>query len=167
MITLAVGSDKQFANLVTVLGAPEIATNSKFTTNPARVQNREECKEIIRRLICTFDRAPLLQELSKHAVPAGGVNNMAEVFDLPQADQLVVRNLDDGTPIGIKQVAFESGLDVFCKAVGEKQEGCDADNGIVLLPPPEYGQHTMEVLSQYCNSTELDYLIAEKVIAQR
>src|SRR4051794_22413492 len=41
-LVLAVGNDRQFHDLCEVLGAPELADDDRFTTNPARVANRDE-----------------------------------------------------------------------------------------------------------------------------
>ncbi len=40
-IVIAVGNDRQFAALATVLGAPELAADPRYTTNARRVANRD------------------------------------------------------------------------------------------------------------------------------
>ena len=40
-LVLAVGNDRQFAALCEMLGAPELAADPRFATNPARVAHRE------------------------------------------------------------------------------------------------------------------------------
>ena len=159
LITLAIGSDKQFASLCTVLGHPAIAMDMKFQTNPDRVTHREECKALIRDLILSFDRSTLLEELSDNAVPAGGVNDMSDVFLQPQAERLVVRD-ESGMAMGVRQVAFE-GL----SEIGSG-DGSSSTLG-ALLPPPEYGEHTREVLSSYVSEKELNNLIETGVVMQR
>ncbi len=44
---IAVGNDKQFARLCELIGKPELADNSHFTTNDARVVHREELIQIL------------------------------------------------------------------------------------------------------------------------
>ena len=51
LVTLAIGSDKQFQNLCTVLGKPSLAFEERFKSNPNRVKNRESCKQEIGELI--------------------------------------------------------------------------------------------------------------------
>ena len=127
----------------------------KFQTNPARVTHREECKALIRDLILSFDRSTLLEELSDNAVPAGGVNDMSDVFLQPQAERLVVRD-ESGMAMGVRQVAFEGLSEIGSSST------LDA-----LLPPPEYGEHTREVLSSYVSEKELNNLIETGVVMQR
>ena len=160
LITFAVGSDKQFQQLCAILGVPDMAYDSKFKTNPNRVQHRDECKARLASLVLQFNRQSLLEQLQQHAVPAGGVNDMADVFALPQAKAMVVTDAGHA-PMGIKQVAFESGLDVHASGGGGSGGGGE------LLPPPEYGQHTVEVVSKYVSETELKDLMDAKIIEQR
>jgi len=160
LITFAVGSDKQFQQLCAILGVPDMAYDSKFKTNPNRVQHRDECKARLASLVLQFNRQSLLEQLQQHAVPAGGVNDMADVFALPQAKAMVVTDAGNA-PMGIKQVAFESGLDVHASG------GSGGSGGGELLPPPEYGQHTVEVVSKYVSETELKDLMDAKIIEQR
>ena len=42
LLTLAVGADRQFRNLCTVLGAPDMGVDERFATNPQRVRNRDQ-----------------------------------------------------------------------------------------------------------------------------
>ena len=42
LLTLAVGADRQFRNLCTVLGAPDMGVDERFSTNPQRVRNRDQ-----------------------------------------------------------------------------------------------------------------------------
>jgi crotonobetainyl-CoA:carnitine CoA-transferase CaiB-like acyl-CoA transferase len=42
LLTLAVGADRQFRNLCTVLGAAELGVDERFATNPQRVRNRDQ-----------------------------------------------------------------------------------------------------------------------------
>jgi crotonobetainyl-CoA:carnitine CoA-transferase CaiB-like acyl-CoA transferase len=46
-IVLAVGNDRQFAELCAVLGAPKLAADARFATNPARVENRDELRPLL------------------------------------------------------------------------------------------------------------------------
>jgi crotonobetainyl-CoA:carnitine CoA-transferase CaiB-like acyl-CoA transferase len=81
-LVLAVGNDRQFGALCTVLGAPELATDPRFADNRTRVENREALKrELVQRLgsRAATDWAALLTEAR---VPAGVVNDIAGAFEL-------------------------------------------------------------------------------------
>ena len=77
-VVLAVGSDKQFAELCSILGKPELAQDPKYSTNFNRVKNRNEIYPILQDLVAQIDRDPFLNELARRRIPAGGVYNMQE-----------------------------------------------------------------------------------------
>jgi crotonobetainyl-CoA:carnitine CoA-transferase CaiB-like acyl-CoA transferase len=163
LITLAVGSDKQYQNLCKVLGQPELGFDKKFSTNPTRVKNREECKNMIQTLIERFDRPDLLRELRMNAVPAGGVNEISDVFEQPQAEELVVRN-NDGAALGVRQIAFNTLL--YEDGMNDSTSRTEEDG---LLPPPQYGQHTKNILMEDCQYTndEIEQLLKHNVVEEQ
>ena len=136
LVTLAVGSDKQFAMLCKALGRPELSADERFSINSSRVANREACKEAVRALVGKVARPELLSMLRQLAVPAGGVNDIEAVFEQPQAEALVVRG-SGGEALGVRQVAYD---ERSARADGGRHE-------VVLAPPPSYGEHTVEVLT--------------------
>jgi crotonobetainyl-CoA:carnitine CoA-transferase CaiB-like acyl-CoA transferase len=103
-VVLAVGDDKQFKRLCSILKELTLADDPAYCSNYNRVQNRVELLERLKALIKDFDREPLLQVLHKQHVPAGAVNSISEVFLLPQAKALL---LNEGQGLcGIRQIAF-------------------------------------------------------------
>lgn len=83
-IILAVGNDRQFADFCAVAGKPELSKDPRFTENKNRVRNRKELIPVIRDIIAGKSRRWWMEELEKHDVPCGPVNNLAEVFSDPQ-----------------------------------------------------------------------------------
>jgi len=152
-IVLAIGSDKQFTDLCKVLGNPDLAKDIKFTTNFVRVKYREHLNKMIQDLIAQFDRDLLLNELSEKSIPAGGVYNMKEVFEIPEAQELVMESeTTSGMQIkGIRTVAFT----------------IDGKNPYVeMAAPPHYGEHTKQLLHEYLgySNDKIDELIEAQVI---
>ncbi|MFG1402557.1 CaiB/BaiF CoA transferase family protein [Xanthobacter sediminis] len=80
----AVGNDGQFARFCAVLGAPELAGNADYGTNPARVAHRAALVPQLSALTAAFRRDDLLAALEKQGVPAGPINTVPQVFDDPQ-----------------------------------------------------------------------------------
>lgn len=119
-LVLAIGDDRQFKRLCTILGTPEIATDSKYINNYNRVQHRGTLNSTLAKLIAVQPRDELLQQLHQQHVPAGAVNSVAEVFDLPQAQQMLLQQ--QGAKPGLRQVAF--------RLEGQEMPG--------LQPPPPY-----------------------------
>lgn len=152
-IVLAIGSDKQFAELCSVLGEPELATDPKFSSNFSRVRNREEITRIVQNLIAKRNRNELLEELENRTIPAGGVFNMQEVFQQPEVQELVMEGTTtSGMKIkGLRTVAFTINGD-------EKQSSISA--------PPHYGEHTVGILKEmlgYSNAS-IQSLIDNQIV---
>ena len=155
-VVLAVGNDKQFTDLCSSLGKPELAKDPKYLNNFNRVVNREELNAKLQDIIGTINRDSLLKVLDKKSVPAGGVYNMKEVFDLPEAKELVMESkTSSGMKIkGLRTVAFTF-------------DGNNKPNHISA--PPHYGEHTIQILKETLGySTEsIQSLIENQVIYAR
>ena len=148
-IVIAVGTEKQFQELCTLLGQPELAYDPKYNKNLNRVQNKDEIKGILQDLISKFDRDTILDMLAKRKVPAGGVFNMQEVFDTPEAQEMILEAPVNGETIqGVSSVAFNIN--------GNQTNG-------KVSHPPHYGEHTHQILSQ---ELEMDIEEIESLISQ-
>jgi crotonobetainyl-CoA:carnitine CoA-transferase CaiB-like acyl-CoA transferase len=134
-VTLAVGADSQFRHLCKVLQISDLANDPRFATNVARVANRELVKSKLADAISEWSRDELLEQLSVNAVPAGAVNDLADVFALPKASALAIEHTNEHCT-GLRQTVFMK----------------DAAPG--LLPPPRYGQHTLQVLRDVVGLSE-------------
>jgi crotonobetainyl-CoA:carnitine CoA-transferase CaiB-like acyl-CoA transferase len=133
-IVLAAGTDKQYQQLISTLGRPDLATDCKFEKNHGRVIHKEEINRIIQDLIITYTRDEILEILQQKRIPAGGVFNMQEVFKVPEAQPMVLEGkYETGMEIqGVSSIAFTT------------KDKMSVDK---LSPPPHYGQHTRDVLS--------------------
>jgi crotonobetainyl-CoA:carnitine CoA-transferase CaiB-like acyl-CoA transferase len=83
-VIIAVGNDGQFGRLCTVLGDPNLATQPHYATNPGRVEHRVSLIARLAALTRGWTRAELLAALEREGVPAGPINDIADVFDDPQ-----------------------------------------------------------------------------------
>ncbi|HVX34387.1 MAG TPA: CoA transferase [Solirubrobacterales bacterium] len=79
-LVLAVGNDRQFAALCAELGAPELATDPRFATNPDRVANRDALGAELERLLAARPAAEWASALLARRVPAGQVNDLGAAF---------------------------------------------------------------------------------------
>ena len=134
-LVIAVGNDGQFRNLVGVLAVPDIADDPAFATNEARVANRAKLIAGLSALIAKFKRADLLKRLERARVPAGPINNVAEVFADPQLiDRGMRLNLprpgSDGVPTVRTPILMSDSNLVYGRA------------------SPRLGEHTSEVLAE-------------------
>jgi crotonobetainyl-CoA:carnitine CoA-transferase CaiB-like acyl-CoA transferase len=132
-IVLAVGTDRQFARLCRILGDPGLSGNEKYTTNYNRVVNSAGLKDKLQELIGVHDRETILAMLSESRIPAGGVHDMREVFEIPEARAMLLEaDSGQGSMRGVSSVAFT------CDSFLTRSD---------LSPPPHYGQHSRSVLS--------------------
>ena len=109
MLILAVGTDKQFISLCNILNINEISKDAKFITNAQRVKNRQILLPILEDEIKKYDKKYLLEKFEEKNVPAGGVNDVSEVFEMPQAQSLLLpypkneNENNDFNFVGLKQ----------------------------------------------------------------
>lgn len=126
-VILAVGNDSQFVKLCGLLEIPEIAKDPRFLTNADRIAHREAITAIVADRSRTFTREGLLVACEAVGVPAGPINEMADVFADPQ---IVARGLQiapEGVP-GVRLPIVFSGAELSTDR-----------------PSPRLGQHDAEV----------------------
>ncbi|HKR24560.1 MAG TPA: CoA transferase [Allosphingosinicella sp.] len=97
-VIVAVGNDAQFARLCALLG---VAADARFATNADRVRNRAALDASLAPLIAGRRQGELLAALVGAGIPAGPINDVAQVFADPQ---VVARGLQIA-PGGVPGVA--------------------------------------------------------------
>lgn len=81
-LVIAVGNDGQFGTLVAVLGAPELAADPDYATNPARVVHRDQLKARLEGLLASKGADEWQREITAAGVPCGPINDLAQAFAL-------------------------------------------------------------------------------------
>lgn len=130
-ILLAVGSDRQFSDLLKILKLNDLNGNDKFSTNRSRVIHRDELTKLLAQKINQFDSKELMAKIDTHKIPAGIIQNLKEVFEMPVAKELLVKQ-DELTGV---------------RTMIAKISGIGHQHQTDLLPPPHFGEHTQEILS--------------------
>ncbi|VDC20397.1 CaiB/BaiF CoA transferase family protein [Pseudogemmobacter humi] len=123
-LILAVGNDGQFRKLCTLLDLAEMADDPSFRTNADRVSNRETMTERLTAATRRMTKAELLAACEAQGVPAGPINDMAEVFADPQTIARGMRIAPDGVPGVRSPMTFseaELSLDRPSPRLGEHQ----------------------------------------------
>ncbi|UHC20212.1 CoA transferase (plasmid) [Methylobacterium currus] len=130
-IFLAIGNDRQFANLARHLGLPDLAGEPDFATNAARLANRERLRAALSEPLRRHEAAALAEALLQAGVPAAAVADVGEVLAHPHTlhREMVVdhdgyRGL--GPPVKLSRTPAS-----------------------VRRPPPRFDEHAEEVLSPY------------------
>ena len=83
-IIIATGNDGQYRRLCGLLGLPELAEAAEYLTNADRIANRTTLTEALSAATTRWTKADLLAACEEAGVPAGPINEMAEVFADPQ-----------------------------------------------------------------------------------
>lgn len=82
-IMIVAGNNEQYARFCAVLGHPELATDDRFAEIHLRVVNRRALGEAFEPLVATWKVRDLLDALDEAGVPAGPINDLAQVFADP------------------------------------------------------------------------------------
>lgn len=129
-LILATGNDGQYQRLCRILGLEDMATAPDFLTNADRVTNRAALTERLTAATKTWAKADLLAACEAEGVPAGPINDMAEVFADPQVVARGMRIAPEGLP-GVRSPMTFSGAELSLDR-----------------PAPRLGQHQHEVLGK-------------------
>ncbi|WP_300973997.1 CaiB/BaiF CoA-transferase family protein [Sphingomonas sp. LHG3406-1] len=128
-LIIAVGNDRQFASLATLLGNGEWITDPRYATNAARIAHRAELVAAIEAVTRTRPAAHWYEACERAGIPAGPINSIAQALADPQAaHRAMLREME-----GYRLLGSPVRLD------GHR---LDTDR-----PPPLLGEHTTEVLA--------------------
>ena len=75
-VIIAVGNDTQFERFADWLGRPELAADQRFSTNPARLENRVELTQTVQEILRKRSTDTVIAGLEALKVPAGPVNTL-------------------------------------------------------------------------------------------
>jgi crotonobetainyl-CoA:carnitine CoA-transferase CaiB-like acyl-CoA transferase len=151
-LILAVGNDGQFERFCRVAGCEALVGDERFATNAARVRHREALVALLQPVLLARPRDAWLAALEAAKVPAGPINDLAQVFADPQV-------LSRGM---VTQVAHPRRQSLELVASPIKLSATPAQ---VRRPPPLLGEHTDDVLAELgIDAAERARLRAEGVI---
>lgn len=107
-LIVAVGNDGQFRRLCGLLGLEDMAADPMFATNPDRVTNREALSARLTAATSGWAKADLLAACEAAGVPAGPINDLAEVMADPQVKARGMQIDAEGVP-GVRSPMTFSG----------------------------------------------------------
>jgi crotonobetainyl-CoA:carnitine CoA-transferase CaiB-like acyl-CoA transferase len=136
-IIIASGNDGQFVKLCGVLGAPELADSPDYKDNTARLANRAELVDRICGLTARMPSRKILEKLEAVGVPAGPINDLAQIFSDPQV-------IHRGMRLELANAAAKEG-----KIPGVRTPIIlDGVAATAERPSPRLGEHTEEILRE-------------------
>ena len=131
-IILGTGNDAQYRRLCAILGLNDMAEAPEFLTNALRIAHRAEMTRAITAATLRWKKADLLAACEAEGVPAGPINDLAEVFADPQVVARGMQIAPEGVP-GVRSPMTFSGatlaLDRPAPKLGEHQVDVLGENG--------------------------------------
>jgi CoA:oxalate CoA-transferase len=111
-IVIAAGHDPAYRLVCDVLGAPELASDSRFATIPDRVRNADALGAEIEKRLASRTAADWLARFEQAGVPCGPLNDIAAVLADPQvrARHMIV-SVDDPIAGKLEMPGFPVKLD--------------------------------------------------------
>ena len=150
---IACGNDKQFKDLCIAIGYTELLDQPNYLRNQDRVKHREELIPLLSAYFLTQDAQVWVDAIHAVKVPVGVINSVEDALNEPQIQhrQMVVN--------------IPHALNHDFKVIGSPMKLSDTPVEY-RHAPPQLGQHTTEILSQFRTEAELNELAAQGVIDQ-
>jgi succinate---hydroxymethylglutarate CoA-transferase len=133
MVAIGIGNERQFGRVAEVLGHPEWAKDPRFTSNRARVENRDVIDGFINKALSHDDADVWLDKLKAVGVPSGRINSVADALDDPHTTARdMIETVEHSTIGALKMLGIPFKFsDTACS---------------VRRAPPTLGQHNDEIL---------------------
>jgi formyl-CoA transferase len=153
-IAIAVANQKLWVSFCKLLGKEDWLDDSRFESNPKRVDNRETLLPQINDLLSQKTCDEWMELLVAAAIPCGPVNNMQHLFADPQVRHRDMIAKVPHPTIGTLQL---TGIPIKYSETP----------GSIRLHPPLLGEHTDEVLAEALgySSDQIEALKAQGTIA--
>jgi len=147
LIFIGVGNDGTFRKLCQEIGRPDLAADSRFTTNRSRIDNRDAMRIEMEKVFRDFDRDPLCVRLLAAGLPAGPIQSIDKALESPHSrarGDVVAKDWYKGVA---SPVRFER------------------NKASLRHAPPRFSEHSMEILRELgLGEKDIADLTAEGVI---
>lgn len=139
-LVVAVGNDKQFEAFCRVMGKSELSSDERFSTNAARVQNREVLIPLLKPVFLQKTVSEWTALIGDQ-FPCGAIHDLEQVFAMPHVQEREMLVQMEHPTIGALPL------------VGSplKMDGTPVS---YRLPPPLMGQHTKGILQNMLGFSE-------------
>jgi crotonobetainyl-CoA:carnitine CoA-transferase CaiB-like acyl-CoA transferase len=132
-INIGASGQKIWERLCAVIGAPALLEDARFTTGPARSDNRDALTVEIERRLAAAGSATWIARLNEAGVPCGQIYSVDEVFADPQVQSL-------GMVASVPSPHYHP-LRLVAQPIRLSRTPSE-----VRTRPPECGEHTEEIL---------------------
>jgi crotonobetainyl-CoA:carnitine CoA-transferase CaiB-like acyl-CoA transferase len=154
-ITIGTLGHKIWVRLCETLRAPELADDPRFATAELRSTHRAALNAGIEAALRVDTSAAWVERLNAAGVPSGPIYSIDQVFT---DDHVTSQRL-------VADIATAEGQELYLVAQPMTLSRTPSQ---VTAPPPEHGEHTAEILSQFgFDAREIDTLQQSRVVTQR
>lgn len=154
-LNLAPATQDMWIRLCELLELPLLPADPRFKTNAERMQNRLVLKELLESSLRKKPRMEWTPLMIKAGIPAGPINTLEDVF---ADEQVIACKLVETVAHPVLGTLRQVALPIKMQATAQ---------GSVRTAPPQFGQHTKEVLADYGLSPEsIRELLEKKVVYQ-
>lgn len=152
-LNLALATDSMFEQFCELIDRPDLVEDDRFATNSDRVNNRTEIHRLLEEETRQKTTEQWLELLDDAGIPAGPINNLAEVFSNPQ---VLARNM-------VESLEHPEAGEIQVTGIPLKMSETSGD---VEQAPPTLGQDTARILSERLgySSDRIEELRARGVI---
>lgn len=148
---IACGNDKQFKDLCIAIGLSELLDNPKFQRNQDRVKHRAELVDLLSAYFKTQPAEAWVSKIHAVKVPVGVINSVEDALAEPQIQH---RGLVVNIPHGLNPEFKVIGSPIKLSETPVEYRHA----------PPQLGEHTEQVLSEFYSPEQLQQLQAAGVI---
>ena len=134
-LALAVGSERQWGRLCTLLGRPDLTADPRFATNGGRVEHRVELRTRLAERFAARTSADWLADLEAAEIPAGAIADVVTAFASDEAGALDMRVEVEHPALGVLR---QAGIPLRFERTP----------GAIRSAPPLLGQDTDAVLAE-------------------
>ena len=134
-LNVCVGNDQQFQRLCAALNAQQLGGDSRYQTNPLRLEHREELTEELSEVFRELTCADILARLELAGVPAGPIRTLDEVFADPDVQARGLQLRVEHEQLG--EVSVPGG-----------PWRIDGEPVSARLAPPVLGQHNAQIMQE-------------------
>jgi crotonobetainyl-CoA:carnitine CoA-transferase CaiB-like acyl-CoA transferase len=137
LLNIAANKQNQFEALARVIGRPDLIADARFSQRQARLDNRAALKAEIEAALAERSAEQWWPLLTVAGVPAGPVFTVGQALAHPQVSG---RGL-------VESFADVPGVGRDIRVLGTAMT-IDGQAPTVITPPPELGQHTLDILRE-------------------
>ena len=138
LVIIAIQNEREWGRFCDqVLGEPDLAIDSRFASNNARVKNVDDLHQVISRVTKCLSREELIEQLRLADIAFGSVNSVAQLSTHSALQRVTVKTSNGKT---------------VTMAAPPIRRSIDHDEE--LPAPPRLGQHTEAVLAEIGGTSE-------------